>query len=381
MNNKYWIGMRKSEIEYDNGFFNDSIVVTGKKDDNTIKSLSYIIKRNLDFNIPKNDEEIIKYQKKCINSILSKDCNAEFMFYNQIMALRNFYGLTNKICVNKKDLIGELEDKIYTREYYKKIVPSLSHLILKGSDIIIQNLQKQFENANVFVVQAKTGSGGSGTLVYSSDIQNNLISKDDEYLVTKYYKESISINVHLMISKNEVYVFPGSIQLIENQYNHLAYKGCDFIGFKRIKSGLQEKVKKYSKTIGEDLQKRGYLGVCGIDFLICNDEVYLMEINSRFQNSSTVLNKALIDNNLSSLQEMNYMCFYDGTINYHGIDVNYSSYIMDFEEESNFSFKYQPIEILDEPDIELEYDKLSYWRTLIYDKEIFEGESYGILEE
>ena len=184
-----------------------------------------------------------------------------------------------------------------------------------------------------------------------------------------------------MISKNEVYVFPGSIQLIENQYNHLAYKGCDFIGFKRIKSGLQEKVKKYSKTIGEDLQKRGYLGVCGIDFLICNDEVYLMEINSRFQNSSTVLNKALIDNNLSSLQEMNYMCFYDGNINYHSIDVNYGSYIMDFEEESNFSFKYQPIEILDEPDIELEYDKLSYWRTLIYDKEIFEGESYGILEE
>ena len=380
-NNKYWIGIRKSEIEYDNNFFKDSIVVFGKKDDNTIKSLNYSLKKNLDHNDAKNDEVITNYQKQYINSILSNDSNAEFMFYNQIMALRYFSDFPNIVCLNKKDLIDELEDKIYTREYYKNMIPTLPHLILNGLDVSIQNLQNQFKNANAFVVQSKTGSGGSGTLVYNSDTQNNLINKDDNYLVTKYYTESISINIHLMISKNEVYVFPGSIQIIENQYNHLVYKGCDFKGFQRIKSELLKKSEQYSRIIGADLQKRGYLGVCGIDFLICNDEVYLMEINSRFQNSSTVLNKALRENNMCSLQEMNYMCFNDLQINYQTIEVNYSSYIMDYEEESNYSFKYKPIEILDEPDIDMDFEKLSYWKLLIYDKEIFEGERYGIMED
>ena len=91
--------------------------------------------------------------------------------------------------------------------------------------------------------------------------------------VAKYHKESISINVHLMISKNEVFVFPGSIQLIEKQHNHLAYKGCDFISFRKIKPELREKAEDYSQIIGEDLQKRGYLGICGIDFLIYNGEL------------------------------------------------------------------------------------------------------------
>ena len=241
MYNKYWIGIRKSEIEYDNDFFKDSIVVFGKKDDNTIRALNYVLKRNLDHNDSKNDKIITTYQKTYINSILSNESNAQFMFYNQIMALRYFSGFPNIICLNKKNLIDELEDKIYTREYYKNMIPTLPHLILNGSDISIQNLQNQFKNANMFVVQSKTGSGGSGTLVYSSDIQNNSINNDDKYLVTKYYKESISINIHLMISKNEVYVFPGSIQIIEKQYNHLVYKGCDFKSFQRIKSELRKK--------------------------------------------------------------------------------------------------------------------------------------------
>ena len=241
--NKYWVGMRKSEIEYDNNFFKDSIVLFGKKGTNTIKSLNYSLKKNLDHNNPKNDETIINYQKSYIKSIFANDNNAEFMFYNPIIALRFYSDCQNIICFNKKELIDELEDKIYTREYYKNMIPSLPHLILSGQDITIQNLQNQFKNNNVFVVQSKTGSGGSGTLIYSSNTQNSFINKEDKYLVTEYCKESISINMHLMISKNKVYIFPGSIQIIENQYNHLVYKGCDFNGFQRIKFELKKKAK------------------------------------------------------------------------------------------------------------------------------------------
>ncbi len=377
--NKYWIGIRKSEIEYANNFFKDSVVVFGKKNNNSIQSLTSFLNKNIDLNDSNNDQMITKYHKSYMNSILSNDSKAEFMFYNQIIALHRFSEFPNIICLNKLELIDELEDKIFTREYYKNIVPVLSHLILNGLDISIQNLQNKFKNSNEFVVQSKTGSGGSGTLLYNSDSQSNLLNKNAKYLITKYHKESVSINVHLMISKNEVFVFPGSIQLIEKQYNHLAYKGCDFISFRKIKSRLREKAENYSQIIGKDLQKRGYLGICGIDFLIYNDEVYFMEINSRFQSSSTVLNKALKDNNIYSLQEMNYMCFNNMIINFPSIDINYSSYIIDYEDEPSYYLQDKPIEILDEPDINLNFEKRSYWKTLLYDKELFKGNSYEII--
>ena len=252
--NKYWIGIRKSEIEYSNNFFKDSVVVFGKKNNNSIQSLTSFLEKNIDLNDSYNDQ-----------------------------------------------------------------------------------------------------------------------------MITKYHKESVSINVQLMISKNEVFIFPGSIQLIEKQHNHLAYKGCDFISFRKIKSKLREKAENYSQIIGKDLQKRGYLGICGIDFLIYNDEVYFMEINSRFQSSSTVLNKALKDNNIYSLQEMNYMCFNNMIINFPSIDINYSSYIIDYEDESSYYLQDKPIDILDEPDINLNFEKRSYWKTLLYDKELFKGNSYEII--
>lgn len=377
--NLYWVGLRKSEINSVNNFFKDSIILFGKKEMNTIPSLNYSLKRNLNHNDAKNDEIIANYQKQQIKNILSNDPNAKFMFYNQIMALHYFSNYPNIICLNSKDLINKLEDKLYTREYYKKIVPSLPHIILDGSDISISNLQSFFKTNNLFIIQAKKGSGGSGTLLYSNDLQKELINKDDKYLITEYCKESISINTHLMISKNEVYILPGSIQIIENQLNHLSYKGCDFIGFQKIKKELQQKAYTYSKIIGQDLQSNGYLGICGIDFLIYNNEVYFMEINSRFQNSSTILNKSLQDNNLLSLQEMNYMCFNNIKFNFKPISVNYSSYIVDYDEESLIPDLF-PIKILDEADINLKYDKPSYLKTMVYNKTIYNGEQYGIME-
>ncbi len=63
----------------------------------------------------------------------------------------------------------------------------------------------------------------------------------------------------------------------ENQYNHLIYKGCDFIGFNQLSNEIINKANKYAKIIGEDLQKQGYLGICGIDFIIYDNEVFLLK--------------------------------------------------------------------------------------------------------
>ena len=90
---------------------------------------------------------------------------------------------------------------------------------------------------------------------------------------------------------------------------------------------LVTKINKYALKIGKLIQEKGYRGVMGIDSICYDKEVYFMEINPRFQNSSIVLNKALYEQNLPSLQELHYNCFYNKPISLRSFDVNYSSYI------------------------------------------------------
>ena len=47
-------------------------------------------------------------------------------------------------------------------------------------------------------------------------------------------KNNIPINIHLLISENDITLLPISIQIIEKINNKLAYKGCDFIACKKM---------------------------------------------------------------------------------------------------------------------------------------------------
>lgn len=45
----------------------------------------------------------------------------------------------------------------------------------------------------------------------------------------------------------------------------------------------------------------GYRGVCGIDFVIDDSNVSILEVNPRFLGSSFIINTTLADENLPSL--------------------------------------------------------------------------------
>ena len=136
-------------------------------------------------------------------------------------------------------------------------------------------------------------------------------------------------------NKNDISLLPPSVQYIELSNNKLIYKGSDFITYK-----------------------------------IYDDEVYFMEINPRFQNSSTILNKGLQENNLPSLQELHYNCFYDKTIQLKSFDVNYSSYINEYG-TLNKKFKIMPIEKLDMPNEKtIKCENFSYLSTDLYNQQI-----------
>src|SRR5699024_617337 len=109
-----------------------------------------------------------------------------------------------------------------------------------------------------------------------------------------YIEKNISINVHMVIYEDEVLILPSSIQIIQNIDNHLSYMGNDFSTYSKLDKKLKKMLYNYSLEIGNHLRKIGYLGVCGLDFIVTTNDVIFMEINPRFQASTVLLNKQLI---------------------------------------------------------------------------------------
>lgn len=60
----------------------------------------------------------------------------------------------------------------------------------------------------------------------------------------------------------------------------------------------------------------GYRGVCGIDFVIDDSNVSILEVNPRFLDSSFIINTTLADENLPSLAFFHLAAFQNTPINY-----------------------------------------------------------------
>lgn len=232
--------------------------------------------------------------------------------------------IENTICYNSKELINRINNKFLMREWLKNDVPILKYQYKSGIEISTDH--------KPLVVQGKNSNGGSHTFLLNKEnlkqIKEN-INPNDIYSVSEYCENNIPVNINCVISKNDIVLFPASVQIIKADKNFI-YRGADFIACKKIEQDIKNKVKKYSLAICEQLQKIGYLGILGIDYIIYNHEAYFMEINPRFQSSTNLLNMALKENNQTTVNELCLKAFQNQAIDTKEIDVNYSKYI--FEE-------------------------------------------------
>ena len=86
----------------------------------------------------------------------------------------------------------------------------------------------------------------------------------------------------------------------------------------------------HAREVAEYARKSGYRGICGIDGIIVDNSVYIVEFNPRFQGSTPVINRAFAEKGLPSVQELNIAAFEDRDI-LHGkavpkLKINYSTY-------------------------------------------------------
>lgn len=309
MNRIYWVGPRQSDIDYIKFKFAGSITIYG---DNTNGNIAYCKIANCRINHNIDNLECNLFFQKKLEEICDKIPDSQFLFYNFLYAYQFSEKIRKHIIgLNTYELLDILSDKIRCRMILNNIIDTVPFITLGGNDCSFNNIQKYFVNTNEFVVQKKYSSGGEGTFLIKkpSDINIAKINDNEEYLISPYLRDSISLNIHLAIINNKTILFPPSIQIVTENQGTLLYHGADFICYNYVSEQMKFKVESISMKIGDYLKKKGYKGILGIDYLICKQNLYFMEINPRFQASSQLVNRGLFESNQNSLFEIHMQAF------------------------------------------------------------------------
>lgn len=307
----YWIGIRESEIEYTHDLFSGSITIFG-----TGKKTNYSFERayNIRFDYNKDYPAWYQFVKDCAQKIIENDPNCVFMLYDPIEIKEYGKVIANRtICQNPGSLLEMLNNKFKTRQWLSHCVPILPYWMLQGRNINYNDLLQVFPGICKFVVQSSTSYGGNGTFLLTKDNQAQICEKlnqDSVYAVSPYKENSISPNIHIVIYDDSVILMPPSLQLIVPDEHGFSYRGADYPVYNSVPVATDRKLRHYALQIGTILKNAGYRGVCGIDFLVEQKDVFFMEINARFQSSTFLLNLALNELQISrSIHELHFHAF------------------------------------------------------------------------
>lgn len=229
----------------------------------------------------------------------------------------------NIICANDISLLNFLNDKIQSREWLSEFVrvpPFLSSMKGRTSE----DVARMLDGAGEMIIQEADSCGGYGTYLIRNE--DHFEVGQDRYLVSKYLEMPQSVNIHVIVDRYHVHLFPISIQIIEVIEGRLLFRGSDFFAG-GIADPVRDVIFSMAEEIGERLRAIGYRGVAGIDMVISRGAVYVTEINPRFQASTPLLNDSLGEG--VSMQLLNYLAFQDVIVDYdyRELKVSESSYI------------------------------------------------------
>lgn len=308
MNNIYWVGPRESDINDTGDFFKGSVTIFGTNKNGNIAYCTD--KKRINHNMP--DPQCDLFFIKTLKELCRKDASCQFMFYKPMLAYQ--YGeeiVQRALCLNSPELLNTFSDKRRCRYILRNIVNTIPFVILRGAECCYSNLCNYFIGHSEFVIQKAFSSGGEGTFHINSRSEIHFLSPHDEYLVSPYINDGISINAHIIIFEEDILFIPPSIQIVLEREQRLLYCGGDYICYKMLPDNVKTTVYDSIERVGCYVQSRGYRGILGIDFILNAGQVFFVEINTRFQGSSQLVNKTLYPYANLSLQEINLLAFSD----------------------------------------------------------------------
>ena len=306
---KVWIGNRESEILTYNTF-NESITFYGS---NKLNNAAFSCEKRIPSNYGKDFKTFVV---KKIQKLLSEHQEVEFHFYNPRFAhiILNDYPSFKEyfVNINTYETINWITSKTFVREWMSNTIEVPPYALLSKCECSFENLQSIFGNYKSFIVQKDISGGGEGTFLFNKESENQIKPQLSDYslfLVSPFLSPKISVCCHLLIDNNAPHVFPFGIQHSIITNNKLVYKGTDYLKGSELNINITKAAYNMSIEVGENLKKINYRGICGLDFILHNGTLYFIEVNARYLGSSFLINKALQEQGLPSLFELNSMCF------------------------------------------------------------------------
>lgn len=304
------VGPREQDFAYTGNLFSGSITLYGSGNDG---NSSYCSSRKKRINHNVFNEDQVNFVDEELMNRIYENPDVKFMSYdpNQVFSCRKEI-VERTLCLNEKSIMDKMNDKLTFRDWAKSMCEVQISQLFFGSQCNYADLCGSFAGYDTFVIQAVHASGGEGTFILNSQNCGAIASEltpGEKYMVSGYEKNNIPLNIHAIIFKDEILIFPISIQIMRLNGYKLLYQGADFISAQSIDSDLLEKFRYYMLNICRRLQSEGYRGVTGVDAMIVGNDVRILEMNNRFQGSTILLNKALHDAGLPSMQELNYEAF------------------------------------------------------------------------
>lgn len=314
---KVYICPKASDIDKRNHFFQHIIAYYGN-------SVEYIDVYCNNFRCD------IHYTPNFINYVVEKMkylCNVHnsilFYFYSPKLAylIIKQEPLLKKYIpyLNPYTLLQQLDDKITCRTWVKEYTNIVPFQVL-SFDACLDKMRKNHINqiSNSYVIQFSDSCGGEGTYIFVGDIINNdkaclqTFPHDALFLLSPYYETSIAATCHFIVYKDTEIIFPIGISkslMSNNLCIRPIYQGTDYTKSHRFSKEIKNKICKSVRTLSRQLALMGYRGICGIDFLIIHQDIYIMEINPRYLGSSYLVDMALLDNQMPPLAFFNEHAF------------------------------------------------------------------------
>ncbi|MBW6440801.1 ATP-grasp domain-containing protein [Patescibacteria group bacterium] len=199
---------------------------------------------------------------------------------------------------NDWKLSAKLENKIEFIEVTKKLkIPNAECKIIKLDN---NKDSLNFSGKHKFVLQLPRGHAGNSTFLIKNENDFKNLSekyKNRTVKVSKYFKgETYTINA--CVVGNKILISKPIFQITGfSLYNKNSFGGTcgnDYAYPKKLSRVQRKKIFDYTNKIGNYINKLGYRGIFGLDFVVSGGIVNLIEINPRIIGSMSLFTKLQI---------------------------------------------------------------------------------------
>ena len=217
-------------------------------------------------------------------------------------------------------------NKRYQLEALKNTdVPVIDFRICNGYNELVQTttrLRSCWENG-IFVSQPYSAAGMNSFITLSDeDLGGNMMYPDSEYLVSRYIPHISDPTVlGVAAGPEDVFIVAVADQEIEGGNK---FRGSVFPS--ALSPGIQEILKRHTRSVGRMLGQSGYRGVFGCDFIVDeNDRVHFVELNARKQGTTMEMScilEHLLPPGAPSLPELEFYAVTEGRFPENAVELS-----------------------------------------------------------